>query len=950
MACCLDVNRQSGCLVNVPVSRSVKDVELPRHALGSACLERREQEEEKGAGVIRISSPAEEEANALGREADVHFAAQEYQKAYVAYSDAIRVAPSAPLRSGRAAALLLLGRPRAALFEAKEALTLDPSSCTGLIKKAQAHLELLEFDKALKATQSARKSCQEDQGQFLQALQLLEEAVERRRAVHVCALPTRVPSGASAHACLQQAIDVVVACVEETSRSFTLAQLATARNEAVQVLPGLHAVCRGHAAARAAAQAQPGDTCHAAQRALAQYRASADMGCAEGMYRLALCYRDGLGCKQDLRLFWQWVRKAAVQMPYQASGCLNPGVAAAENAIGVSYREGLGVAEDAAQALVWFELAAGHGDADGCNNLGRALLLAEDFQSAAREFRKAAGQGHVDAIKNLARTVVLLGDDNDLARFDFWLQNASGKGQVAMPMTLALLQATGSQLLDIPDLEVAQANAVRAVEENPNDAGSLRHMAALLLHLEHLNKAGMHEALLLDPNESTAAARCEADLPKQRPMTESEAQAMALLTRSARLNDTMSQILLAILLESVGLWRKAVKWWEIAAEARSADAAYRLAVLLSFSATDSSAAGDLHKSLAWLEKAVIWGSLDARWEYSELRDRVLRQKLLGEWPGGEWSGNYLLEVPLAEKIEPSWLHGFAAPESTLLPRLAELEEYIASQEEPSRTSMQLLKALNCFEESLYSLFSCHDHAVDLLFLAYMYDGKACELTRTVAECFVTIAAQRSSQSENELDVPAAVVAVQASREKEYDFQEKASMYSDCIDTLKAPPLRKAWAPWLPRFYELRAFCYKRQKCWKAAVEDYAAEAELDPTCCAAIYGIAELCQERGDQRDARREFQRYLGLSKPDEENRPHAHYKLAQLAIRDGDLVETKRQLTLAQRAEDCRLVLLGRLDDQSFPLKSATTESYLARLQGQKVISSPRRKHAYGHRICAG
>lgn len=47
------------------------------------------------------------------------------------------------------------------------------------------------------------------------------------------------------------------------------------------------------------------------KRAFTLFRASAEKGHAPGMYRLALCYKQGVGVKKDRQRYLYWLQKAA---------------------------------------------------------------------------------------------------------------------------------------------------------------------------------------------------------------------------------------------------------------------------------------------------------------------------------------------------------------------------------------------------------------------------------------------------------------------------------------------------------------------------------------------------------------------------------------------------------------------------------------------------------------
>ncbi|MGB8261911.1 MAG: serine/threonine-protein kinase [Terracidiphilus sp.] len=82
-----------------------------------------------------------------------------------------------------------------------------------------------------------------------------------------------------------------------------------------------------------------------------------------------------------------------------------PEDAAAQNRLGLKYRDGDGVEQDYAEAARWFRKAAELGDADGQVNLGWMYEMGwgvtQNDAEAARLFRKAAEQGNADGRVNL---------------------------------------------------------------------------------------------------------------------------------------------------------------------------------------------------------------------------------------------------------------------------------------------------------------------------------------------------------------------------------------------------------------------------------------------------------------------------------------------------------------------------------------------------------------------
>jgi TPR repeat protein len=105
-------------------------------------------------------------------------------------------------------------------------------------------------------------------------------------------------------------------------------------------------------------------------------------------------YRDGLGVAQDHAEAVSWYRKAAEQ-----------GHSRAQTNLGDMCRDGLGVAQDYAEAVKWYRLAAEQGSAAPCYNLGLAYKhgrgVKKDRKEAAQWFKKAADLGYEEAKKEL---------------------------------------------------------------------------------------------------------------------------------------------------------------------------------------------------------------------------------------------------------------------------------------------------------------------------------------------------------------------------------------------------------------------------------------------------------------------------------------------------------------------------------------------------------------------
>lgn len=120
-------------------------------------------------------------------------------------------------------------------------------------------------------------------------------------------------------------------------------------------------------------------------------RPLADQGDAPAQIGLGWMYRDGRGVAQDNAQALMWLRKAADR---------GDGYAQAQNDLGSMYYLGQGVAQDYAQAVAWYRKAAEQGSAAAQNNLGTIYYQGEgvpqDYVLAHMWFNLAAS-GAADA-------------------------------------------------------------------------------------------------------------------------------------------------------------------------------------------------------------------------------------------------------------------------------------------------------------------------------------------------------------------------------------------------------------------------------------------------------------------------------------------------------------------------------------------------------------------------
>jgi TPR repeat protein len=174
------------------------------------------------------------------------------------------------------------------------------------------------------------------------------------------------------------------------------------------------------------------------QQAVSWLRKAADQGDADAQNGMGLTYRDGLGVPQDYAQAMNWFRKAADQ-----------GYADAQNNIGKMYRDAQGVPQDDKQAMAWYRKAADQGNAFAQVNIGSMYHrgqggVAQDDAQAVIWFRKAAEQGNAEA-EYLIGAMYLAGKglQSDPALALNWLQKAAQQGNAEANYTIGLMYENG---------------------------------------------------------------------------------------------------------------------------------------------------------------------------------------------------------------------------------------------------------------------------------------------------------------------------------------------------------------------------------------------------------------------------------------------------------------------------------------------------------------------------
>jgi TPR repeat protein len=140
----------------------------------------------------------------------------------------------------------------------------------------------------------------------------------------------------------------------------------------------------------------------------------------------------------DATLIEEFVRK-------RSTNSVGQGFAAAQNNLGVCYRDGTGVTKDLKQAVQWFRSGAEQGLAAAQNNLGVRYYKGEgvmtNFTEAVNWYRKASEQRLPDAFVNLGICYVDgSGVPRDMIKAYIYFEVAAAQGDTYAPQIRQFLE------------------------------------------------------------------------------------------------------------------------------------------------------------------------------------------------------------------------------------------------------------------------------------------------------------------------------------------------------------------------------------------------------------------------------------------------------------------------------------------------------------------------------
>jgi TPR repeat protein len=167
--------------------------------------------------------------------------------------------------------------------------------------------------------------------------------------------------------------------------------------------------------------------------------AAAKQGEAYAQNNLGAMYDNGVGIAEDYAEAVKWYHKAADQ-----------GNAEAQFNLALMYDNGKGVPENDSEAVKWYRKAAADGDQAAQFNLGymydHGEGTPEDDKEAVKWYRKAADQGLAEAQYNLGIMYAKSGDgvsQNDAEAFK-WNREAARQGFSKAQSDLGFMYATGT--------------------------------------------------------------------------------------------------------------------------------------------------------------------------------------------------------------------------------------------------------------------------------------------------------------------------------------------------------------------------------------------------------------------------------------------------------------------------------------------------------------------------
>ncbi|MBL4847728.1 MAG: SEL1-like repeat protein [Planctomycetes bacterium] len=338
----------------------------------------------------------------------------------------------------------------------------------------------------------------------------------------------------------------------------------------------------------------------------ALFRAAAEQGHTQAMYKLGSMLSTGQGVTQDEAEAAEWYRGAAEKGHPQAMANL-----------GLALERGRGVTQDEAEAVEWYRRAAEKGNSGAMVNLGFMLStgqgVTQDEAEAAEWYRRAAEKGQPQAMANLGVALERgRGVAQDQAQAVEWYRRAADKGHSGAMAGLGFMLSRGR---GVAQDEAQAAEWYRRAAEK----GRIEAMFSLGEMLERGRGATQDVAQAVEwyrraaekghPGAMVALGALYAT--GQGGMSQDAAQAVEWYRRAAEKGHTEGMVGLGFLLEKgLGVAQdeaQAVEWYRRAAEKGRSRGMVRLGFLLE---KGLGVAQDEAQAVEWYRRAAENGNLE----------------------------------------------------------------------------------------------------------------------------------------------------------------------------------------------------------------------------------------------------------------------------------------------------------------------------------------------------
>lgn len=341
---------------------------------------------------------------------------------------------------------------------------------------------------------------------------------------------------------------------------------------------------------------------HGDYQTFLQTRKAAEAGQPKAQYNLGLMYANGVGVVQDFAQAMRWYQKSA-----------DKGYAPAQYILAGKYANGQGVERDLRKALSWYLKASEKGNSRALFKLGQMFSVPQD-EFAAECFEKAAEKGIVEA--QMIVGAKLEAQEGGQEKTAGWYRRAAENGFAAAQFMLGTRCQNGVD--GPPDLAQAIVWYRRAARQGY--AAAQLQLGQMYLEGEGVSRDYRQAAGWLtraaEQGEVEAQFRLAEILEKGLGGTADPVQAEAWYLRAAAQNDVRACLRLGQLLEDEQP-REAFEHYRRAAELGSPEACLALGVA---HVAGERLPRDLGKGVEYLQRAAGLGNLEALERLAEVVD------------------------------------------------------------------------------------------------------------------------------------------------------------------------------------------------------------------------------------------------------------------------------------------------------------------------------------------